>query len=374
MSFHFSHVRSLTAWPGIRPRPPAGTKALTVAALVIGAYFARDSVPALAGPAPRKSQRPTRPEPVPLSGKLAKARTLFTRGATLVQSAQWAEAEAAFEESNKLRPHPITVYNIAACERALGRYTVAAATFQRALALGEGSGAALPDSLIAEAKNYFAEIGRLLVHVEITIAPPDATIAIDGRPLEEVAAKDDRKLLVAGRSVPGRGEALPGGHAEVLVDPGTHLLSLSRKGFDDKVVTKTFEPGKRLKLVLNLDRLPGQLRVSSNEGRSVVRIDKTDVGLAPVEVERPPGAYSVRVEKPGFLAYEAIVNVNAGEAADIRAKLSLTPLTQKWWFWTVVGVAVAGVVTTTYYLTRSEPPAVRPPVDGGSLGWAVQVQ
>src|SRR6187402_143183 len=57
--------------------------------------------------------------------QVVKARELFVRGTTLVQSAQWAEALDAFEQSAALRPHPITTYNIGACERALGRYTVA---------------------------------------------------------------------------------------------------------------------------------------------------------------------------------------------------------------------------------------------------------
>ncbi len=104
-----------------------------------------------------------------------------------------------------------------------------------------------------------------------------------------------------------------------------------------------------------------------------MRIDQSDVGLTPVDVVRPAGIYNVRVEKPGFSAYETTVNVNAGEAADIRAKLSTTPMTQKWWFWTAAATAVAGLVVTTYYLTRSEPAPERPPVDGGGLGWAVKI-
>lgn len=338
----------------------------------------------LGASAPLQARTPRRPgvsQPAPAPAvatetvphNVTKARALFAKGASLVRSAQWAEAQAAFEESNKLRPHPITVYNIGACERALGRYTVAAATFQRALTFPAAGGATMSESLIAEARTYMAEIERLLVHVDLTVAPADAAIAIDGRPLEAVATKGERPLLVAGRRPSGRGEPLPGGRAEVLVDPGNHLFSLSRKGFNDQVIAKTFQPGKRVTLELNLDKLPAQLRVSSNEERSVVRIDQADVGLTPVDVVRPAGIYNVRVVKPGFSAYETTVNVSAGEAADISARLSRTPITQKWWFWTAATAAVAGMVVTTYYLTRSEPAAQRPPIDGGGLGWAVRI-
>ena len=307
------------------------------------------------------------------SPDVIKARQLFTRGAALVQTAQWAEALGAFEQSSVLRPHPITTYNIGACERALGRYTVARARLQRALDGEPGSGAVLPHSLQAEAKAYLAEIERVLVHVDLKIAPADAAVAIDGRPLETTEGPGGSKVLVAGLRAAGHGEVLPAAQVELVLDPGTHLITLSRKGFSDQLLTKTFAPGARQSLVLNMDKLPAKLRVSSNESRAVVRIDSMDVGYAPVEIERPTGAYSVSVEKSGFASYETMVRVNPGEAADIKATLSPTPFTQKWWFWTAAGVLVTGAVVGTYFATRSEPAPQRPPLDGGGLGWTVQV-
>ena len=292
-----------------------------------------------------------------------------------MQAAQWAEALSAFEESSKLRPHPITTYNMGACERALGRYTVARTTLEQALSPKPGSGA-LPESLAGEAKAYLSEIDRLLVHVDVSVTPPDAEIAVDGRPLEATNRADGKTVWVAGLRPGGRGEPLPAAHSSVLLDPGTHLFTLSRKGFKDQVVTKTFEPGKRDKMELNLDSLPAQLRVSSNEPRSIVRIDRVDVGYAPAEVERPAGPYNVSVLKPGFVTYETTVRANPGEAADIKATLrhEKASLVQKWWFWTAAGVLVAGTVLTTYFVTRSDPAPQRPPLDGGGLGWTIQVR
>jgi hypothetical protein len=139
------------------------------------------------------------------------------------------------------------------------------------------------------------------------------------------------------------------------------------------MVTKTFPPAKRDALKLNLDRLPAKLRVASNEPRAVVRIEMTDVGFAPVDVERPAGAYRVEVGKPGFVSYQTTVTVNPGEAADIRASLSPESLTKKWWFRTAAGIVATGAVVTTYFLTRSEPAPERPPLDGGGLGWTVRI-
>jgi hypothetical protein len=307
------------------------------------------------------------------SAALVQARQLFAKGASLVRGAQWAEALGAFEESNQLRWHPITTYNIGACERALGRYTVAQASLQKSLAPDPVTGARLPKSLALEAMAYLEEIERLLVHVELSVEPADATIAIDGRPLETLTQGNGKKVLVAGRRPAGRGERLPEATMQLLLDPGTHLFTLSRKGYDDRVVTKTFKPGQRGALELNLDKLPAKLRISSNERDAVVRVGLMDVGYAPVDVDRPAGAYRVSVEKAGFDSYETTVRVNPGEAADIKARLKPETITQKWWFWTAAGVLVSGAVVTTYFVTRSEPAPERPPLDGGGLGWTLEV-
>lgn len=319
------------------------------------------ALPALAAP-PSVSDAPN----------VVKARELFVKGTTLVQSAQWAEALDAFEQSNELRPHPTTVYNIGACERALGRYTVARDRLQRAISPESSANGKLPESLRTEAKGYLAELDRLLVRVDLIVAPTDASITVDGRPLAATQS-DEGAIAVAGILAPGRGGPLFAGRASVVLDPGTHLITLSRKGYDDQLITKTFKPGSRQGLMLNMERLPAQVRVSSNQEKARVRIDAFDVGYAPVNVERPTGTYRVLVEKPGFSSYETSIRVNPGEAADIKASLSPTPVTQKWWFWTAAGVLVTAAVVGTYYATRSEPAPERPPINDGGLHWTIQV-
>lgn len=277
---------------------------------------------------------------------VVEARRHFVRGTSFVKTAQWTEALEAFEQSSRLRPHPITTYNIAACERALGRYSAAREHLHAALdAEADGE---LPESIRKEIKLYLGEIDRLLVHVELKVEPAGTTVTLDGRP-----SRDSGTLVL---------------------DPGPHIFTLSRKGYSNAVVAKTFKPGTREALTINLDRLPAKVSVSANEKEAVVRINRIDVGYAPALVERPAGSYLVRVEKPGFSAYESVVSVNAGETASIKAKLSPTPITQKWWFWSLTGLLVSGAVVGTYYATRSEPAPQRPPPDGGALGWTVELR
>ena len=352
--------------------PAAGTSNVKARVWTVLLSLALSNAPLTAEAKPRAADAGETKASEAEAPDIARARAQFASGAALVRTAQWAEALAAFEESSRLRPHPITTYNVGACQRALGRYTVAQAMLERALAEEAGS-AKLPESLRAEAKTYLGEIGRLLVHVKLTVQPSDAAVAVDGRPLQTLDRPDGSKILVAGLRAAGRGEALPGASVEVVLDPGTHLLTLSRKGFSDQVATRTFSPGTSQVLTLNLDKLPATLRVSSNEERSLVRVDLIDVGYAPIEVQRPAGPYLIKVEKPGFSSYETRVKMNPGEDADIKATLTPTPITQKWWFWSAVGVVATGAVVGTYFATRSPPPPERPALDGGGLGWTLKV-
>ena len=58
-------------------------------------------------------------------------RQLFAEGTERVRNADWAGALASFERSAALKPHAITMYNIGACQRAIGSYTRARVTFAR---------------------------------------------------------------------------------------------------------------------------------------------------------------------------------------------------------------------------------------------------
>lgn len=297
---------------------------------------------------------------------VVRARELYSQGITLVRDAQWGEALSLFEQSAALRPHPITIYNIGVCERALGRYTRAARSFERALSPGL-DGMALPASMAAEAATLRDEVQRLLVRAEVTVAPADAVLLVDGRPVQR-----DGGVFLAGVRPAGAGEPLPAGRGTVELDPGAHVFVVTRRGFADVVVNRSFAPGARTSVSLELDRLPATIRVSASRPGAVVSVGGLDAGVAPVELARPAGAYTILVRKPGFDAYRAEVTVAAGEETAIAAHLVETkvPLTRRWWFWAGAAGVVAGGVTATYLLTRQRPEPA--PYDGGSTGWVVR--
>lgn len=303
------------------------------------------------------------------------ARAEFIRGASLVREADWAGALAAFEASARLKPHPVTTYNVGACLRAMGQYTRARKAFARALdESGSTPGSQLAPGLADETHRFVAELDKQLASLVLSITPEDAQIAVDGRPLEAASGAQaaDGTTLIAGTLPLGPARPAPRGRFRVLLDPGTHLITLSRPGFADAVRKETLVPGASVSRSLELDRLPAQIRVTSNHAGAQVIVNDADVGLTPVEISRPAGRYHVVVKKPGYLVFDTSTNADPGQNLAVSATLreDRPALTQRWWFWTGVGVVVAGAAIATYALTRPDPE--RPAVNGGGLGWAVR--
>jgi hypothetical protein len=303
-----------------------------------------------------------------------RARDAFVAGAELARETRWGDALARFEESARLRAHATTTFNIGVCLRALGHYTRARSVLRRALEQNDAAGGAdLAPSLIESIGAYDAEIERLLASVEVTVEPRAATIAVDGRPLAVQPSTDGLPTLAAGILAPGKGKRPPRATFRLVLDPGTHLVTISHKGFSDAVVPLTVTPGERRKLRLGLARLPATLRIAASERRAAVALDGVDVGLAPLDLERPPGRYRVTVQKEGYERYETAVTLRPAERSNLMAKLAPESpgIHERWWFWTTLAGVAASAAVTVYVVTRPEPE--RPPPDGGGLGWTIPV-
>lgn len=306
----------------------------------------------------------------PSAADLATARELFGRGGELARDAQWGAALDAFQRSARIRPHPWTTFNMAICERALGRYARARRTFARALH-EHSAGGDLPESAAFDAERFVREIDTIIATLDVTLVAPDQVIvSVDGAPLEHAGVEASTFLVGARGSGPGL--LIPGGRFRVLLDPGAHVFLLSREGFATAVHNETVRPGEHRAIHLAIDRLPAVIRVSASQPQAVVSVDGVDVGVAPVAVERGAGTHQVVVRKAGFLAYETTANVKPGQRLDLLAKLreEQPGLLSRWWFWTIAGGVVVGAAATTYFFTRPAPE--RPPLDGGGLGWIVR--
>lgn len=296
------------------------------------------------------------------------ARKQFVAGNDLAKASQWAQALAAFERSAELRPHALTTFNMAVCERALGRFTRARILFAQTIAAAEQDALEFPTSRLDEARGYLKSIDDELVHLEVHLDPASASLAVDSRALV-VDGTATPVVATAGLGAPGTLEVAPAGTFSLVVDPGTHFFRVVAKGYADVTLTKTYAPGTRAPLDLQLSRLPATVRVSSNVADPVVTVDGSDVGFAPVAVSRPAGTYRFVVKKTGFDTFDTKLAVLPGQDVDLTAKMAeeKIPLTKRWWFWTGIAATLAGAAIITYAATRPTP--APPPYEGGTTGW-----
>jgi hypothetical protein len=297
------------------------------------------------------------------------ARESFAKGAEQVREGRWAEALISFERSAHLVPHPITSYNIGVCLRGMGHYVRAKKALEEARA-ADSSDTPLGVTLRKESNAMVVQIDGLVARATVRLKPAAVAVAVDGRPLE-VTRSGAKPLLLAGTMPPGKGTKPPSSTFEVVLDPGARVFTLSRPGYADAVVNRTFAPGEHAKLDLVLEKLPATLSIGANQDDAVVAVDGLDVGAAPVSVQRREGSHRIVVRKEGFVPYETSVSLAAGESVNINATLPEdTPgIHERWWFWSAIGVTLTAVAVTTYFLAQPEPE--RPPPDGGGFGWVV---
>jgi hypothetical protein len=279
------------------------------------------------------------------------------------RDAQWGEALAAFEEAAAARDAPLVQYNIGVCERALGLYVAARRTFRRVIE--DPRGLATPQ--IEDSKAFVDELGKLIVRLTITLDPKGAQLLVDGRPLQAVQDGGATVYVLVAGAPAGTGPAES--VFRVDLDPGIHLFRAARAGHQDAFVSRTYKPGERASLDLHLDTLPARVHVQSDPVRAIVRVDGRESGLAPIEIERPPGVHRIEVVMDGYDTYVATLDLHAGQRSDITAKLvsAPEPMVKQWWFWAGAAAVVGAGVTITYVATKPTRP-----YDGGSLDWVVK--
>jgi len=75
---------------------------------------------------------------------------------------------------------------------------------------------------------------------------------VDGRPPERAVTDGPRPVLWAGTRDPGPGEPVPASTFEMQLDPGAHVIVVTKPGYADQVSTQSFEAGTEAQVTMNL--------------------------------------------------------------------------------------------------------------------------
>ena len=225
-------------------------KAGSVVRAVVAMATLCGHVTAAESSAPRNGQAASRaPQTVstPPDPDVTRASEVFRRGSELAKTGDWEGALAAYEESARIKAHPLTTYDIAFCERALGRYVRASLHFEEVLA--SAGTFSLPRDLVSDASRCLEEVRARIVHVSVVRQPEDLAIKVDGLPLERARASGDPVYIVGTRTTVSE---LPRGNLELLVDPGTHVFVGSGPEESSVVESESYAAGQQAVLTLSL--------------------------------------------------------------------------------------------------------------------------
>lgn len=264
------------------------------------------------------------------------AREAFDRGISALESQRYVDALAAFEESYRLRPSPVALYNVAVAQRGLGRIRDAIATFERYLEAPErGIDRARLASIRAELNALRAQV----VALRLMLSPSNATVNVDGRPTRMDSAEG------------------------VTLDPGMHVIEVSAEGYRTTRREVDLRPGSTVVLDTALESLGlGRLVVTPSVASAVVRVDGREWGSGAVDRLIAPGEHELEVRAPRFDPFRRTVRVSSEGVSRIDARLLPEgSATRAWLIPTAIaaGVVVIGATTATVlYVTA--PPEPRP--------------
>ena len=180
----------------------------------------------------------------------------------------------------------------------------------------------------------------------IDSATTGATVEIDGKVVGVIPLEDD-----------------------FAISPGQRTIRVFKKGFSEHNDIFIAESGGHVDLEVDLIPVAGILTIASNIDGANVLVDGKTVGVTPFEGrEVAPGDTMLSIKAPGYYPFMKQLQVVAGQAYAVEATLKPLPVAagagadgkgptaansvhDKWWFWTVIGLAVAGGTATALAFT-----------------------
>ncbi len=214
-------------------------------------------------------------------------------GAKLVEDESWAAAEAEFEAAFKADPRAAPLVQMAACARAMGRYPQAIAALERAL---RDHAATLSADEKKAAEQTLAEMRAELGAVQVTLAPRDATLRIDGEDLpREALAKP------------------------IPLGPGPHRLEARLEGYAPAAQTINIQgAGDIVAVKLGLVPDRGRVTVVAPDERATITVDEVPVGAGTWSGLLTPGQHVLHVVQANGLAWAMTINLVAGKPIEAR--------------------------------------------------------
>ncbi len=267
----------------------------------------------------------------------ADAAQLKLEGDRAMDTLRYEDALAKYQASYALKADPALLFNQGRAYEGLGR-------FPEAL-----------DKLVAFRTNAPKEmLARLGDALDKNIEELKGRVA-----LVEISVDVDGATVRMGDRVLG---TTPLG--ELRVNAGKAHFELSKDGYFAEALDVTLKGGAKnpIKISLTPRDSRATLLITSPVAGARVTVDGAARGQVPAEVRLAPGPHLIRVDQDGYQLAESSVELRALEKRSLEVPLFRRPITQEWWLWTSIGVALTGgAVGVALALTLEESP------DAGTL-------
>lgn len=217
--------------------------------------------------------------------------------------ASWTAARTSFYAAYDLSKNPRVLFNVAVCEKNIGRYDRAYATINRELSEGKGT---LTPAEVSEAQNFANGLKAFVVTIMIDADQKDADIFIG----------DDK---IDNTKLPGPFNAPVGANKIRAVKPGfaefTQTVDLA--GGATGNVTIKMQPLERTTVV--------NINVGSGPAHATVKVDQQEVGQTPLSVplKVQDTPHLISVEAPGYVTGIQPLTVKDGPPMNLVVDLAV---------------------------------------------------
>jgi hypothetical protein len=266
------------------------------------------------------SSRDAAADPTPEA--VAKAAQLKELGNAAMDHLNHQQALAYYAEAYGLTQDPALLFNKGRALEGLGDLPGALAAQE------EFAAKASPElkQKVPGLDKLIEDLRARVAVLELHVTPPDAEVRANDRVLGAASAKTFQ------------------------LNAGSVKLHIAKEGFFPVDRDVTLQGGRTtvLDITMNSKADRGVIAVRSPISGALVQIDGTSLGMVPTEAPVVPGTHRVQLTHDGYHPSDSTAVVAAGERKEVNVQLeAIEPIYKKWWFWTGVGVVVAGGVAIT---------------------------
>lgn len=319
----------------------------------------------------------------------ATAESEFRLGYRALQAGNCGEALVHYRRSLELVQRPRTLFNIAACEEALGQNGPAWRDYQAFLSLAEDRDA----TIVVDARARIEALRkRVRGQVSVSSTPTSASVTVDGErqsrgdtpitlslepgrhTLElsmpgmpasarvvDVSPEGQTTLQVelalpssisihadpADATIESRGDGTTAiGHLDMPVLPGHHAFEIRRRGYTTEVVDVDASTGRVHDLRVNLRpelAKPAATLIVNGAGGATIAIDGTSRELRNLRA-LPPGPHEISLAQGGRVVWRRDLQLSPSEI--VRLDVNLSPprsMTRRALTWSVGGFGLASI-------------------------------